>query len=271
LIPHKGAPSSQKEYWNFSQARTAALGAWPAADPAKFRPAGGHGRPGAGGGRPGGLLGPILGFGWGQRDLRRVRSVERGSDRRGRPCSRKTVSPAGQYMGREAGVKVHGGGCALKLAGGGSRPGVPMEAAKAARWMAKCTRGGAASRLYRRRGGKGSHAFVAKGPRTLVRAYGVLASACAPVVGWHRADRRADDSVIRTTSKSATRGRGVSRGCGAQTRGHRPASASGYGGAAAATRGGALERGARWRVRCRAFQHELLRCRLLRPRFTPKI
>jgi hypothetical protein len=66
LIPHKGAPSSQKEYWNFSQARNAALGAWPAAAPAKFWPAGGHGRPGAGRGRPGGLLGPILGVGWGR-------------------------------------------------------------------------------------------------------------------------------------------------------------------------------------------------------------
>jgi hypothetical protein len=34
--------------------------------PAKFRPVGGHGRPGAVGERPGGLLGPILGVGWGR-------------------------------------------------------------------------------------------------------------------------------------------------------------------------------------------------------------
>jgi hypothetical protein len=66
LIPHKSAPGSHKEPRNFSQACNAALGAWPVAAPAKFRPAGGHGRPGMGGGRPGGLLGPILGVGWGR-------------------------------------------------------------------------------------------------------------------------------------------------------------------------------------------------------------
>jgi hypothetical protein len=115
-------------------------------------------------------------------------------------------------MGREAGVEVHGGGCALKLAGGGSRPGVPMEAAMAARWMARRTRGGAASRLYRRRVGEGSHGFVAKGPPTLMRAYDVLASAGAPVAGRHRADRRADGSVVRATSESAARGRGCPEG-----------------------------------------------------------
>jgi hypothetical protein len=148
----------------------------------------------------------------GQRVLRRIRPAERGGDHRGRQRSGKIVSPAGQYMGREAGVEVHSGGCALKLAGGGSRPGVPMEAAMAARWMARRTRGGAASRLYRRRVGEGSHGFVAKGPPTLMRAYDVLASAGAPVAGRHRADRRADGSVVRATSESATRGRGCPEG-----------------------------------------------------------
>jgi hypothetical protein len=82
-------------------------------------------------------------------------------------------------------------------------------------------------------------------------------------VGRHRADRRADDSVVRVMNDSAARGRGVSRGCGTRTRGHGPALVSEYKGAVAAMRGGALERGARCRARRRAFQQEPMRCRLL--------
>jgi hypothetical protein len=52
-------------------------------------------------------------------------------------------------------------------------------------------------------------------------------------------------------------------GCGARTAGRRPVSACVYDGAAAAERGGALERGMRWHARRRAFWHEMLRCRLL--------
>jgi hypothetical protein len=65
------------------------------------------------------------------------------------------------------------------------------------------------------------------------------------------------------TSESAARGRGLSRGYGTLTRGHGPASASGYSGAAVVTCGGALERGARLQARRRAFQQEPLRCRRL--------
>jgi hypothetical protein len=49
----------------------------------------------------------------------------------------------------------------------------------AARRTARHKRGRATSRLYRRRVGEGSHAFTAKGPPTLMRAYDVLASAGA--------------------------------------------------------------------------------------------
>jgi hypothetical protein len=52
----------------------------------------------------------------------------------------------------------------------------PVEAAMSARRTARRTRGGAASRLYKRRVGEGSRAFVAKGPPTLMRVYDVLAS-----------------------------------------------------------------------------------------------
>jgi hypothetical protein len=45
LIPHKGAPGSQKPPWKELAACNVALEAV-----AKFRPAGGHGRPSAGGG-----------------------------------------------------------------------------------------------------------------------------------------------------------------------------------------------------------------------------
>jgi hypothetical protein len=48
-------------------------------------------------------------------------------------------------MVQEVGVEVHGGGGALKQAGGGSRPRVPVEAAMAARRTARHTRGGAVS------------------------------------------------------------------------------------------------------------------------------
>jgi hypothetical protein len=44
---------------------------------------------------------------------------------------------------------------------------------------ARRMRGGAVIRLYRRRVGEGSHAFVAKGPPTLMRTFDVLASAGA--------------------------------------------------------------------------------------------
>jgi hypothetical protein len=52
-------------------------------------------------------------------------------------------------------VKAHGGVGALKLAGGGSIPGVPVEAAMATRRTTRRSRGGAASSLYRRRVGEG--------------------------------------------------------------------------------------------------------------------
>jgi hypothetical protein len=61
----------------------------------------------------------------GQGHHRRVRSAERGGDRRASYCSGEGASPAGQKTVREVGVEVHGGGDALKLVGGGLRPGVP--------------------------------------------------------------------------------------------------------------------------------------------------
>jgi hypothetical protein len=48
-------------------------------------------------------------------------------------------------MVREVGVEVHGGGRALKLVSGSSRPGVPVEAAMTAQQTARRTRGGAVS------------------------------------------------------------------------------------------------------------------------------
>jgi hypothetical protein len=54
-----------------------ALGAVAGAAPAKFRPAGGHGRPGAGGGRPAGPWGSVSGLG-------RFRTTAGGAARRRR-------------------------------------------------------------------------------------------------------------------------------------------------------------------------------------------
>jgi hypothetical protein len=96
LIPHKNAPGSHKEPWNFSQACNVPLEAWPTAAPAKFRPAGSHGRPGAGGRRPVGPWGLDYCARLGQGHHQRARSAEWGSGHRGSYCSDEAVSPAGR-------------------------------------------------------------------------------------------------------------------------------------------------------------------------------
>jgi hypothetical protein len=74
----------------------------------------------------------------GQGHHRRARPAERGGGRRGRYSSGEAASPTGQKTVEEVGMEVHGGGGALKLAGGGLIPGAPRAGRHgdpAGRWL----------------------------------------------------------------------------------------------------------------------------------------
>jgi hypothetical protein len=146
----------------------------------------------------------------GQGHHRRVRSAERGGDRRASYCSGEGASPAGQKTVREVGVEVHGGGDALKLVGGGLRPGVPRGGIHGSSADGQAHARRSAEQALYAVSRRGSPCFTAKARPTLM--------SC---VRWpdldrrarqreHRADRWSDGSVVQATSGSVAHGRGVS-------------------------------------------------------------